>query len=197
MNNSKARPIYSISLGIFKRKWSVKTDYFKLFLVCSFPIHVWAYINLFNDMPAILLEMGIWRILGVSAYVLLFALLESLSVFGLIFIVAILLPERIFGLKILHLGSIFVIASAIPVLFVHLYDELDVNVISFANWTALWVLVALFIFGIVIYWLKMSETGQGIFQAAIDRLVVLSLVYISFDLLGLFVIIMRNIIGPL
>jgi len=100
-------------MGIFRDKWSAKSEYLQLFLVCAFPIHVWAYINLFNDMPAMVLEMGVWRILGVTAYVLVFALLESLLVFGLILLVSFILPERLFGVKFVHVGAIFILTCSI------------------------------------------------------------------------------------
>lgn len=187
----------SRGLDIFRNKWLAKADYFKLFLVCSFPVHVWAYINLLNDMPAIQLEMGVWRILGVAAYVLGFALIESLFIFGLIFLVSIILPERLFGLKLVQVGSIFVLTTAIAALFIHFYGQWEIESFSFAAWIALWAMIGLSTFIVAVYWLNRNQQVRGIFQSGIERLAVLSLVYISLDILGLFVIIIRNLIATL
>jgi hypothetical protein len=148
-------------------------------------------------MPAIRLEMGVWRILGVAAYVLGFALIESLFIFGLIFLVSIILPERLFGLKLVQVGSIFVLITAIAALFIHFYGQWEIESFSFAAWIALWAMIGLSTFIVAVYWLNRNQQVQEIFQSGIERLAVLSLVYISLDILGLFVIIIRNLIATL
>lgn len=182
------------ALGIFKYKWSAKAEYFKLFLVCSIPIHIWAYINLFNDIPAMQLQMSIWRILSVASYVLAFALFESLLIFGLIFLICLLLPERLFGVKLIHLVAIIVITVSILISFIHLYDYWEIDSLSFADWIVSWVLFGLFITITLLFFLTRYKRVQKGFQSVIDRLAILSLVYISLDILGLFVITVRNLI---
>jgi len=182
------------ALGIFKHKWSAKAEYFKLFLVCSIPIHIWAYINLFNDIPAMQLQMSIWRILSVASYVLTFALFESLLIFGLIFLICLLLPERLFGVKLIHLVAIIVITVSILISFIHLYDYWEIDSLSFADWIVSWVLFGLFITITLLFFLTRYKRVQKGFQSVIDRLAILSLVYISLDILGLFVITVRNLI---
>lgn len=182
------------ALGIFKYKWSAKAEYFKLFLVCSIPIHIWAYINLFNDIPAMQLQMSIWRILSVASYVLTFALFESLLIFGLIFLICLLLPERLFGVKLIHLVAIIVITVSILISFIHLYDYWEIDSLSFADWIVSWVLFGLFVTITLLFFLTRYKRVQKGFQSVIDRLAILSLVYISLDILGLFVITVRNLI---
>lgn len=182
------------ALGIFKYKWSAKAEYFKLFLVCSIPIHIWAYINLFNDIPAMQLQMSIWRILSVASYVLAFALFESLLIFGLIFLICLLLPERLFGVKLIHLVAIIVITVSILISFIHLYDYWEIDSLSFADWIVSWVLFGLFVTITLLFFLTRYKRVQKGFQSVIDRLAILSLVYISLDILGLFVITVRNLI---
>jgi hypothetical protein len=183
-------------MDTFRNKWSAKSEYFRLFLVCAFPVHVWAYINLLNDMPSMVLEMGVWRILGVAAYVLVFALLESLLVFGLIFLVSFILPERLFGVKFVHVGAIFILICAIFFLLIHLYGQWEIESLKFEYWLALWVLIGLSVFFIAVYWLTGNERVQNLLQSGIESLAVLSLLYISLDMLGLLVIIIRNFIAP-
>jgi len=184
-------------MDTFRNKWSAKSEYFRLFLVCAFPVHVWAYINLLNDMPSMVLEMGVWRILGVAAYVQVFALLESLFVFGLLLLISFILPERLFGVKFVHIGAIFILTSSICFLFIHLYSQWDIKSLSFEYWLALCVLIGLSLFFIAVYWLTGNQRAQKLFQSGIESLAVLSLVYISLDMLGVVVIIIRNIIAPL
>jgi hypothetical protein len=185
------------SLGIFKSKWSAKTEYFKLFLVCAFPIHVWAYISLLNDIPAMQLQVSILHILSIASYVLTFAFFESVFIFGLILLVFLFLPERLFELKLVHLVAILIITISISLSFIHLYDYWEIESLSFADWIVLWVLIGLFILITSLYLLTRTQRAQTILQSGIDRLAVLSLVYISLDILSLFVITGRNLIGSL
>jgi hypothetical protein len=143
------------------------------------------------------LEMGVWGILGVAAYVLVFALLESTFVFGLIFLVSFFLPERLFGVKFVHVGAIFVLISSIFVLFIHLYSQWEIKSLSFEYWLALWALIGLSLFIIAVYWLTGSQRVQRILQSGIESLAVLSLLYIFLDILGLLAIMIRNFIAPL
>lgn len=145
-------------------------------------------------MPSIQLEMGTWRILGVASYVLVFALLESLFVFALIFLVSILLPEKIFGITFVYVGSLFIFAATIPFLFIHLYSQWGIKSMSFGYWIALWTLIGIALFVFALYWLNRSLKFQAILQSVIESLAVLSLFYISLDVLGLFLIILRNIV---
>ena len=197
MTSNKSLPVNSRALIIIRNKWSDKAAYFQLFLVCSFPVHVWAYINLLNDMPSIQLEMGTWRILGVASYVLVFAFFESLFVFALIFLVSILLPEKIFGIKFVYVGSLFIFAATIPFLFIHLYSQWEIKSLSFEYWSALWTLIGLAFFVFALYWLNRSLKFQAILQSVIESLAVLSLFYISLDVLGFFLIILRNVVVTL
>jgi len=140
------------------------------------------------------LQMSIWRILSVASYVLAFALFESLLIFGLIFLICLLLPERLFGVKLIHLVAIIVITVSILISFIHLYDYWEIDSLSFADWIVSWVLFGLFITITLLFFLTRYKRVQKGFQSVIDRLAVLSLVYISLDILGLFVITVRNLI---
>jgi hypothetical protein len=187
----------SFLIGLIKKKWSARADYFLLFLVCSFPVHIWAYLNLLRDMPAILLEMGIWRILGVAAYVLVFAFLESLLIFLVLLLFSFTLPEKIFGLKLIHVGSILVFSATISVLFIHLYNQLEIDSLALSTWIVIWILAGFSLFTVSVYWLKRNRRAEAIFRSGIERLAILSLLYIFLDFLGLFLIIIRNIVSPL
>jgi len=138
--------------------------------------------------------MSIWRILSVASYVLAFALFESLLIFGLIFLICLLLPERLFGVKLIHLVAIIVITVSILISFIHLYDYWEIDSLSFADWIVSWVLFGLFVTITLLFFLTRYNRVQKGFQSVIDRLAILSLVYISLDILGLFVITVRNLI---
>jgi hypothetical protein len=184
-------------MRISRKKLPDKSEYFKLFLICSFPVHLWAYIDLMHVMPSMVLQMSDWRIVGVAAYVLDFALLESLFVFGVLFLASLLAPGGLFDIKLVQIGSLFVFAASISTVFIHLYRQWHINWLGFTNWVVVWILIGLLLFILGIIGFRRSPRIQNIFQSGIDRLVVLSMIYVSLDLLGLFVILARNIFAPL
>src|SRR5512141_1446140 len=54
-----------------------------LFLMCAFPLHVWALILAFRDVSWVTERTNSWDAVGVVAYGLLFTLVESVLVFGI------------------------------------------------------------------------------------------------------------------
>jgi hypothetical protein len=169
-----------------------KNEYFKLFLICSFPVHVWAYLSLLDILPATLLQMSLGSILGVAAYVLDFALLESLFVFGIIFLATLILPKRLFNLEIFQVLAIFIFATSLAAWLIHLYNKWEIDFLSFSNWIALWILVGTSAFALAVNQLSRNQRNQELFRSAIERLAILSMVYLSLDIVGLFVILIRN-----
>ena len=184
-------------MKILISKLPARSEYIKLFLMCSFPIHVWAYIDLMNVMPSMFLQMSDWRMLGVISYVLDFALLESIFIFVILFLASLLAPGGLFDLKIVHIDALFVFAASISAIFIHLYHQWDIKWMGFTNWVVTWILIGLLLFILAIIGFRRMPRMQRLFQAGIDRLAVLSTVYISLDLLGVFVILARNVFAPL
>ena len=44
-----------------------------LFAICAFPVHVWYIVNLLRELPARMYDLNVWDLVGMSAYVLVFA----------------------------------------------------------------------------------------------------------------------------
>jgi len=63
-------------------------------MVVAFPIHVWAMIMYFYDYAWIAQRTNAWDAVGVGAYALLVALVESIMVFLVVVLLSFLLPKR-------------------------------------------------------------------------------------------------------
>lgn len=176
-----------------QERWG-KNEYFILFLLCSLPVHIWAYLSFLEILPVTLLQMSLWNILGVAAYVIDFALLESLFIFGLLFFASLFLPVNLLNLRALHILAILIFATSIVAWLIHLYTKWQIDFINYSNWIILWVLAGSGAFILAISWLRRNQRNQEFLQSGIERLAMLSMVYISFDFLGVFVILIRNIL---
>lgn len=180
-------------MDTFKRRLASKKEYFQLFLVCAFTVHVWAIIDYLQQVPELDLRMNVLQMAGVAAYVLVFALFESLLAFGLLFVVSLMLPARLLKDRILPVGSIFILMVAIPAYLIHLYSIWHIHQLDMKQWVMLWAAVGVLLMGLIIYWMVSNKKVEQAICSGIERLSVLSLVYLTADLAGGLLILFRNL----
>lgn len=73
---------------------------------CIFPIHIWTTIVFLYNFPSLILKANLWQILGVLAYALVFALFESLLLFGFLVLLAAMLPRKAFLQRFVPMGTL-------------------------------------------------------------------------------------------
>jgi hypothetical protein len=181
-------------LAIFNGKLASKNEYFQLFLVCLLPIHVWAIINLMKRASSLVLSVNSLEIFGVVAYVLLFALFESLIAFAVLFTLSLILPARIFSSRLIPVGTILVLLASVSAVFIHLYDAWEIENIEFDLWAGMWSFVGLVATAPSVYLIRRDKRIGAAIQGVVDRLSVLSMIYLLFDIFGLAAVIIRNIL---
>jgi len=180
-------------LAIFSGKLASKNEYFQLFLVCLLPIHVWAIINLMRRASSLVLSVNSLEILGVLAYVLLFALFESLIAFAVLFTLSLILPAQFFSSKLIPVGTVLVFLASVSAVFIHLYNAWEIEDIKFDLWAGMWAFIGLVATGPSVYLIRRDKRIGAAIQGVVDRLSVLSMIYLFFDFLGLAAVIIRNI----
>jgi hypothetical protein len=178
-------------LGISKPHKLSFVDLSLSFGAIAFPIHVWAIVNTLVIIPAWLLRLSLWELAGAIGYPLVFALLETCVLWiGFVFL-AYLLPGKWLANKFVALSSLLVWLMAIwAALLQFIFGRI-----------LLWGLVTV-IFGSLLivfslglgYWLvqRFARLESGI-KRVTQRLSVLTFVYLLFDLLGLVVVVLRNL----
>jgi hypothetical protein len=181
-------------LGIFRARLFSRGEYLRLFLMCLFPVNVWAIVIYLRRIDAIALLMSTANLLVVTAYVLGFALLESLAVFMALFLVSLIIPRRWLEARLVPVGAAVILMASISAALVHLYDAWDITWVKFDQWTAIWVSFSLIVVGLLVFFIVRYDKIKMVFQSGVDRLSVLSLVYLSADVLGLLVVLVRNLV---
>lgn len=189
----------------FIRSYYKKGDLFKLFLACVFPIHVWAIIMFLRDFNWISERTNSWDAVGVGGYAMLLALVESIAVFIVIFILGFLVHRTwnsetrlsvmstlifiiamwaIFTQGFFLLGGMlpesifqFLVDSGHP--FRYLYGTIGAAVI---------ITVALPVYLL----LRVEKFVQGT-MILLDRIAMLSGLYLFFDFVGIIIVIIRNV----
>ena len=198
MNNRNPRA------GIEKRKiaWSQKSipdyrliptrqDLVYAYLACLFPIQVWSFYNVLREVPAWLLQMNIWDLIGVISYTQMFVLLESIIIFLSLILLSIILPAGWFRNKFVALSTGVVFLPACWFFLAHVNDLilLDWGFRQFLPWVTLFFLSQFLVFLLIHY----SQKVESVIILFVDRVMVLSFVYLLLDLASVLIIVIRNV----
>jgi hypothetical protein len=195
LGNTSARPIHGarkdchllLSPG---NRLPPRQDLLLVFSGCAFLIHIWAIINMFYIIPAWVLRMNLAQLSGAIAYILVFALLESLLIWGLLALLAVLLPQSLLRQNFVAQGMMLALLTAIFSIMVHFnYEFLVANRGYLLALTIIYLPCAAVCHFLAGRYRKIDAALRGI----LDRLTVLTGLYIFFDLVSLMIVIMRNI----
>ena len=141
---------------------------------------------MFRDVPSWVLYMPGREIVGMVSYTLSFALFETLLALALAIMVGMVVPRRWVVDKYIPLISLWLVELAVmAIVFQHYiiaYLPKRAIVMAFAGILAVSSLILL----------RFPKVGD-LFRWIADRLVILSFIYIFFDVLGVLVVILRNV----
>lgn len=179
-------------MGIFKRGRS-KSEYFQLFLIGAFPVHVWSIVNLLHTFPSLLLEMNTLQMISVLAYVLAYVLFECLFVFALLLLVTWFFPPQISSSTLISVSAVLIFFASIAVTLIHLYGIWKITAVKFDSWVILWTAAGVIASGLVIFLVAQKPKVEKPILSIVERLSLLSILYVSLDLLGVAIVIIRNL----
>lgn len=156
-----------------------------LFAICLFPTHIFAFLSLFRRLSALLLKTNLAELLAVFAYVLTFTFFESLSLTLLLILLAVLLPYRLFRDRLILKGALFVLVITIWSI------SLQAQGAEITNWYLGFLLLELLLAFLIVNYSKIAVRG---IQWFVDRMTVLSYVYLFLDILSVAYLITRAIL---
>lgn len=138
-----------------------------------------------------MIRLSTWDFVGVIAYSLAFALLESILVFFILLVLAFILPARLFRSKFVALSGVVVLLAT--GWFIYLQYNRDLITNREVKVLVLWLvsfLLAVGIFSLLVHRSKRLETSiQGLAQ----RLAILAALYIFVDLIAVAIVVLRNL----
>ena len=189
-----------VSAGRYTRQglWS-------LFLVCALPLHAWTLLLAFRDISWLTDRTNSWDAIGVLCYGLLFALVESLLLFLVIALLGLLLPSRWEPERRIGMLSVVVLIlclwAMLGQLFFLLNAQVPAGIIAFlVGWQhPLWIIYSVVpaivgaTFLLPILAILRSERNRRFLAALIDRLGLLAMFYLLFDVAALVTVVIRNL----
>jgi hypothetical protein len=178
-------------LDIFKRRRLSSRDLFLSFGAIAFPVHVWAIINILYILPAWLLRFSIWELAGAIGYPLVDALLESSLLWIGLIVLGYILPRKWLADRFVALSSVLAWLLAAWAVLAHFIYKI-IQQLGLEQVLPGLLLVA-FSFCIVYWLVQRSGRLEHRIIKLTQGLEVLAYFYVIFDLLGLVVVILRNL----
>src|SRR5688500_1207600 len=193
------------NMATFTTRIYSRQGLWSLFLVCAFPLHFWTLILVFRDISWLTERTNAWDAIGVASYGMIFAFTESVVIFLIVALLGLLTPKhwetdrRIAFLALLILiTSIWGMISQLLFLW---NVSLPVQAIQFLRNSdhPLRILYAACLMVVTptvllpIYSFIRSKKAVTFMQNLMERLSLLTMFYLFFDLLALIIVIIRNI----
>lgn len=187
-----------------------KGDLFVLFLIVAFPIHAWSIFMILQDFQWVMERtVSIWDGIGYASYSLVFALFESIVIFIIVVLLSMLLPKRWnrhqvlagMGLTVFTVSfwtilnqlyffyNTSTLVRSLPNIFIGLEHPIRVFYLAAG---ALFILILASII-IPLFLIHRSKPFLANVTSIMDRLIILSGLYILFDIMGVIVIVIRNV----
>jgi len=176
-----------------------------LFLTCAFPFHFWALLMAFRDISWVAERTNLWDGIGVLAYGVVFALIESIVIFLVVAVLGLFTPVQwrpdrrvaflgllilltcLWGMisQLLFIWNVFLPAPAVQFLRSsgHPFRILYGACLAVVSSTIL----------LPVYLFMSSKKSVPWMQDLMERLSLLTVFYLVFDFLGLLIVISRNV----
>jgi len=189
-----------------KQKFN-RGDWFRLFLVCAFPLHLWTILMVFRDVSWVAERTTASDAVGFSGYALFYTLIESILLFGFIALLSLLVPKE--WNKTLRFAVLSLLAFALAgwsimeqLILIVLWGRLrrlaaSITLLTTSPIVAQAIFAVLIIISVAVplLFLRNSKKFQQGVYSLLERLTLLSGLYLFLDAIGIGIIIYRNIQG--
>ncbi|NLE44267.1 MAG: hypothetical protein GX620_06065 [Chloroflexi bacterium] len=163
------------------------------FLVLSISVvvvHTWSIVNVLRETPALILRLSLWELLGVFAYTLAFALFESLLLPVALVILSMLLPASWFRTRFAAHGAAVVLVTAAWAVVAH-YSP-DASILS---GHALGIVLCTLSVALPLAFIHLKPAVARVARSLAERATVLTWPYLLLDILGILIVLGRNLAG--
>ena len=184
------------SLIWVRNRFPEKQSIYNLFIAVVFPVHIWAIIIVLQQVPTYILYLKASETIGTIAYTMAFILLECISITFVFILIGALLPQKLLKQQIVAQAALLVPLALCIAYFIHVLDSISFvmfqNYIPNRFWFGIWI-VGFIPLLIVSYLIRKYQRLPELLMKYVDRVTIVSLIYIFGDLLAVLVIIWRNV----
>jgi hypothetical protein len=182
-------------INSLKAKLPSRQEAFAVFSVILFIVFSWTLYRVFWWVPSWLEYLSIWGILIIVSYVLAFALFESLAVFILVATIGLILPKKYFKDQYIVQGCSLAALLGLVAFLVQRKISLIYRLELWQTVAYPW-LILLGILALVPVISMVFKRFQGLARLALavaERMTIFAYVYMPLGLIGLLVVVIRNL----
>jgi hypothetical protein len=178
-------------VSLFVNRFPNRGDVIAVLGVAVFLCHTWTIIGFLNKLSSFILYFSPGTIAGVFAYMMAFALLESLAVTGFLVLLSVLLPSQWLKEGFSIKGFIvLVVAATASILFQKTLSE---------RFPSMWVLLAssvvpLLLIALLFVAVRSMPKVKNLFLNVQDRILIMLFIYVPIGVLSLMVVLYRNLL---
>jgi len=178
-------------LDRIRRRFPSRGDTIAVLAVAVFACFSWTIIGFFNKLSSFVLYFTPGEIGNIFAFMMAFALLESLAVTGLLILLSAALPSSWLKVGFAFKGFvILLVATVTAILFQHALRDYFPSVWTLLTYS---VLPLLLIVGLL--WLVDSHQKiQNILLSVQDRIIIMLFIYLPIGVIGLLVVMARDLL---
>lgn len=173
------------------RRLPSRQDTFHVLGACVIPVFLWSLLSFLNEVPGFALRLSLWDVIGMASYILAAALVESVLLLLPLLVISALLPARFFRNHFLAFGSAIAVITSLWIMYAN-YHTLDFSTWGVSEWLiglALYLGSIAIALALMLRWKHVEE----IVGSVVQRVSTLSTVYIAIGLMGILIVLIRNI----
>ena len=177
-------------MDIFSKRLPGRDAIVSVFGVTVFIVHSWAARQFIYLVPSYLYYKPVTDMLAIFFYMMAFALLESFLVTGVLVFLSMITPEKWLRAGFSYKGFLALVIASIESIYVQpLLNDL------FPAWRVIYagIFVPLVVFILLALLFHRVLFLQRVLLVVIDRITIMTYIYIPLGLLGLIIVIVRNI----
>ena len=176
-----------------------------LFLMCAFPLHFWTLLLAFRDVSWVSERTNVWDAIGVVSYGLFFALLESVAIFLIVALLGLLLPKKWDSNRRISVLAFLILITAVWAMISQLLFLWNISLPAGAieylrksdhpvriTYTVLLMVITPTVL-LPAYSLARTSKAIVVMQNLMERLSLLTVFYLFFDVLSVIIILVRNL----
>ena len=177
-------------MPIIQQRLPHRQEVVYVFSVAVFVVFGWSLRGFFNLLPSFLRNQTPNGILGILSYMMAFALVESLLVIGGLVLASVVLPGKWYKEGFAHKSFLIILVAAIWIIRLqgYLSDEWPAKEILIQGFGVAFLILILLL--VIVHFLKPL---QNLVLEVEDRLQVFLYLYVPVGILGVLIIIIRNL----
>lgn len=178
-----------------RARFPAKQQVFPVFSVIVFSVFSWTLYREFFQVPSWLKYMSLGDILVITAYILAFALIESLVVLGFLLLLSLIFPTIHFRDKFISQGCTLVLVASLGALLLqeNINDFYHLKIRELVSYPlAALVGMAILIF-LLSFVFERIRVLSRLIQIIADRMTIFAYIYVPLGLLALALVILRNL----